>query len=91
MTPSDRARDTAAPLARARGITPEEYDPLAYPALVARVRGEAGPALIVGHSNTVPDIVATLGGTKPGPLAHPDFGDIWTVTPAGTRRGRVEP
>ena len=74
-----RTRQTAGPLAAERGIEVQLYDPRDTPALVARVKAETGPVLVVGHSNTVPDIVEQLGGTRPGPLAHPDFGDIWTV------------
>lgn len=78
-----RTRQTAAPLAARLGLTPIVYDPADTPALVARVRAERGPVLIVGHSNTVPDIVAALGGPRPDPLTHEDFGDIWRVAPDG--------
>jgi hypothetical protein len=40
---------------------------------------EPAPVLIVGHSNTVPDIVAALGGARPGPIGHEDFGDVWKI------------
>ena len=86
-----RTRQTAAPLAARLGLTPIVYDPRDTPALIARVRAGPLPALIVGHSNTVPDIVEQLGGTRPGPLVHADFGDIWVVTPGGTTvRSRIE-
>ncbi len=86
-----RTRQTAAPLAARVGLTPIVYDPADTPALVARVRAGPRPALIVGHSNTVPDIVAQLGGTRPAPLVHADFGDIWVIGPAGeTERLRIE-
>lgn len=86
-----RSRQTAAPLAARLGLTPIVYDPADTPALVARVRAGPRPALIVGHSNTVPDIVEQLGGTRPGPLVHEDFGDIWSVAADGTtRRMRIE-
>lgn len=77
-----RAQQTAAPLAAAYGITPRIYDPANTPALVQMVQAETGGAvLVVGHSNTVPDIVEQLGGTRPAPLTHEDFGDIWHITP----------
>jgi broad specificity phosphatase PhoE len=75
-----RAQQSAAPLATALGITPRIYDPANTPALVAMVKAEPGAVLIVGHSNTVPDIVQQLGGTRPEPIAHDQFGDIWHVT-----------
>ena len=87
-----RTRQTAAPLAARLRLTPIVYDPADTPGLIARVRATPGPVLIVGHSNTVPDIVEQLGGTRPGPLVHEDFGDIWRIGPDGaTARMRVEP
>ena len=85
-----RSRQTAAPLAAALGLTPIVYDPADTPALVARLQSGPWPVLVVGHSNTVPDIVAQLGGTRPAPLSHPDFGDVWRIDAAGvTTRSRV--
>lgn len=86
-----RTRATAAPLANARKLDPIVYNPTNTPALVARVRATRGPVLIVGHSNTVPDIVAALGGERPAPLAHEDFGDLWTVKADKAQRVRIEP
>ena len=74
-----RAQQTAAPLAAALRITPKIYDPANTPALVQMVKAETGTVLIVGHSNTVPDIVQQLGGTRPGPIGETQFGDIWHV------------
>lgn len=74
-----RTRQTAAPLAATLGVTPETYDPKDTPAIVARAKAAGGPVLIVGHSNTVPDIVEQLGGKRPTDLKHEDFGDLWTI------------
>ncbi|HYW16488.1 MAG TPA: phosphoglycerate mutase family protein [Allosphingosinicella sp.] len=79
-----RARETAAPLAARLGLTVKEYDPRDTPGLVARVKAEAGTVLVVGHSNTVPEIVAQLGGARPGDLAEKDYGDIFRVRRGGT-------
>ncbi|HEX8308761.1 MAG TPA: phosphoglycerate mutase family protein [Allosphingosinicella sp.] len=81
-----RARETAAPLAARLGIAVKEYDPRDAPGLLARVKAEPGTVLIVGHSNTVPDIVAGLGGARPADLAETDYGDIFRVR----RDGSVE-
>ena len=74
-----RSQQTAAPLARRLGITPIIYDPTDTPALIASVTKETRTVLIVGHSNTVPDIIERLGGQRPAPLVHEDFGDIWKI------------
>lgn len=87
-----RTRQSAGPLAARLGLPFTLYHPADTPGLVARVRAEPGPVLIVGHSNTVPDIVAALGGERPAPLAHDDFGDIWTVRAGGhTLRQPIAP
>ena len=91
VTDYRRTRQTAAPLAARLGLMPIVYDPADTPGLTARVRAGPLPALIVGHSNTVPDIVEQLGGTRPGPLVHADFGDIWRVGSDGaTVRARID-
>lgn len=86
-----RTRQTAAPLAAERGITPETYDPRDTPAIVARAKAAGVPVLIVGHSNTVPDIVQQLGGERPADLKHEDFGDVWTIRGGKAARDRVDP
>src|SRR5205085_4814136 len=67
VTDFKRSRQTAAPAAARLALNITLYDPRDTPGLIARVRAEPGPVLIVGHSNTVPDIVAALGGTRPAP------------------------
>ena len=79
-----RARETAAPLAAKLALAPKEYDPADTAGLVARVLAESGTVLIVGHSNTVPEIVERLGGERPAELAETDFGTIWRI--AGPER-----
>jgi broad specificity phosphatase PhoE len=86
-----RARETAAPLATQLRLRPKEYDPSDTPALIARVTAETGTVLIVGHSNTVPDIVERLGGARPADIGEADYGDIWHVwgPERKVERGRV--
>ena len=85
-----RSQQTAAPLAARLGLTPILYDPADTPGLVARVRAGPWPVLIVGHSNTVPDIVQQLGGPRPADLTHPDFADVWRIAADGaTVKSRI--
>lgn len=86
-----RTRQSAAPIAAKLGLTPKLYDPADTPGLTARVTAEPGPVLIVGHSNTVPDVIAALGGERPGPLVHADFGDVWTIRGGATLRVKIVP
>ena len=86
-----RARETAAPLAARFGLTPKLYDPANTEALVASIAAEAGSVLVVGHSNTVPDIVERLGGARPQPIQHDQHGDIWIVSgPGNVERATLE-
>jgi len=79
VSSTKRAQQTAAPLAERLKLTPKIYDPRDTPGLIAAVSAETGTVLIVGHSNTVPDIVEKLGGQRPADLTHEDFGDIWHI------------
>ena len=72
-----RAQQTAAQVAARYKIVPRVYDPADTPGLIAALSAVRGTVLVVGHSNTVPDIVERLSGERPGPLVHEDFGDIW--------------
>lgn len=93
VTDTTRSRETAEPLARALGVLPEVYNPADNAALVRRVQSVTGGAvLVVGHSNTVPDIVELLGGARPEPIDDRQFGDIWHISPAtgSTLKLRVE-
>lgn len=91
VTPFARTRASAAPVAAAKGLTRIDYDWTDAARLVAAVRGQPGDVLIVGHSNTVPEIVERFGGTRPAPMVHADFGDLWIVREGMTQRVRIEP
>ena len=80
-----RAYETAAPLARKLRVKVRRYDPANTNALIGRVLRERGPVLVVGHSNTVPEIVERLGGERPAPLAETDYGDVWHLWGAPRR------
>jgi broad specificity phosphatase PhoE len=87
-----RTRLTAEPIARALGLetrvieaTPNTMAPGSagsHPDQVAaRIRQEhaAGTVLVVGHSNTVPAIVAALGGGDVGPIADDVYDNLFIV------------
>ena len=85
-----RARETAAPLAARLGITPIVYDPRDAAALVVEVQKEPAPVLIVGHSNTVPDIVQRLSGRRVDAIGHDAFGDIFQIRGSNVLRRDIE-
>lgn len=65
-----RTRDTAAPLAKLLGIEIELYDPRDLPAIAAQLEAEGGTHLVVGHSNTTPQLVELLGGDGGEPIVE---------------------
>ena len=55
-----RTRDTARPLAIQLGIETSTYDPGNQPLLTGHLLGKQNTALVVGHSNTIPELARML-------------------------------
>lgn len=80
-TPTIRTRQTAQPLAQAAGLPVQDYDPRAPRALVEKVKGLTGPVLVVGHSNTLSELVRLFGG-QPGPeIADNEYDRVYQLIP----------
>ncbi|QQS40426.1 MAG: histidine phosphatase family protein [Acidobacteriota bacterium] len=57
-----RTRDTAAPVAKAEGVEVEKYDPKDLAGFAKKLKETGGRHLVVGHSNTTPELAKLLGG-----------------------------
>ena len=79
-TPTRRAMETAQPLAARLGLTVMPYDPSKPERLAAAVAAMPGAVLVVGHSNTVPDLVARFGGKQAVTLGEEDYGTVFVIT-----------
>lgn len=82
-----RTDQTAAPLAAGLGVEPVPYDAEDLPALADRLKGLTGRHLVVGHSNTTPEVVRLLGG-EPGSAIDASEHDrlyLVTIEPGGVR------
>lgn len=80
-----RTIDTAAPLAKATGVEPVVVPGKETAALVSRLRASA-PAdliLVVGHSNTIPEILAGLGCREVVAISDDRYDDLFVVLPRG--------
>ncbi len=83
-----RTQDTAAPLARARGLTPQVVPirkgelPAHVAEVAAAVQRLSGRVLVVGHSNTVAEIVRALSGRTVDAPCENQYGWIYVVQPA---------
>jgi broad specificity phosphatase PhoE len=84
-TPTTRTRQTAQPLAERSHVTVEIYEPAAPQALVDKVRALDGAVLVVGHSNTVPDLVRRFGGEPGTDIADNEYDRVYQLLPAGGR------
>jgi phosphohistidine phosphatase SixA len=78
---TQRAAQTAAPLAAAIGVEPRVIPAKDYAAMVDEVRRRPGETvLVIGHSNTVPAIVAELGGPQLPDLGEAEFDALFVLT-----------
>jgi broad specificity phosphatase PhoE len=78
-TDTRRTRDSAAPTATKNGLETELYDPADNATLAARIAKKDGSVLVVGHSNTVPGIVATLSGQPQPDMDERRYGDLFII------------
>jgi 2,3-bisphosphoglycerate-dependent phosphoglycerate mutase len=83
VSPTLRTRATAEPLARGAGKEPLSYAAKDYVGLRERIRKEfqGRTVLVVGHSNTVLEILEALGAPRPMPaLADEDYDYLFRVS-----------
>jgi broad specificity phosphatase PhoE len=88
-TDTVRTRSTAEPLARALKLPIKTYDTrdakgtMTADPLLATLRAseKGGVVLVVGHSNTVPDVVKALGCPEEIRIGPDDYGDLFLVVP----------
>lgn len=65
-----RTRQTARPIAQARDLPIIYYDPGDLSAFAAKLRSDRRSALVVGHSNTTPQLAEALGGEAGTPITE---------------------
>ena len=81
-----RTKSTAQPLADDIHVPIETYDPK-DPQFISKLKALNGNTLIIGHSNTVDDLVNELTGKKEIPSDLPDsaYGDLFVIRKKGKR------
>ena len=88
-----RTRETARPTAEALQITPDvvRAGGAQHAQEVARavMAHAGGVVLVVGHSNTVPAIIAALGAPQPPPICDSSYDDVYLLTVRASGPARV--
>jgi phosphohistidine phosphatase SixA len=79
VTEFKRTQETAAPTARTAHISASVLPANDIGALVEKLRASNGNALVVGHTNTIPDLLKALGITTPVSIPEDDYTEIFAV------------
>ena len=74
-----RTRETARPIAKDVGVEPSIYDAGDMAGFAATLRATPGHHLVVGHSNTTPMLVETLGGDPSTPIHDLEYDRLYVV------------
>jgi phosphohistidine phosphatase SixA len=74
-----RTQQTAAPLAKALGLTVTPLPSENHAALVAKLRTSTANSLVVGHGNTMPDVIKALGIQEPVNIPDSDYDNLFVV------------
>jgi broad specificity phosphatase PhoE len=82
VTDTRRTQQTAAPLAARLHLQFRSFSRQTFPALPARMLKEhrGGTVLVVGHSNTMPQLVRELSGKLIEPIPDEDYGEIYVLS-----------
>jgi broad specificity phosphatase PhoE len=74
-----RTQETAAPTATATHVTPAVVAAKDTAALVAKLHQLNGNALVVGHGDTIPNILKALGINSPINIPDADYSELLVV------------
>ena len=74
-----RTQQTAAPLAKALGLTVTTVASKEAGALLQKVETASGNVLVVGHTNTIPDLVRGLGVSTPVTIEESEYDNLFIV------------
>jgi probable phosphoglycerate mutase len=85
-----RTRKTAAPTAEMAGADIEIYDPMALEPFAELLLELETNALVVGHSDTTPDLIELMGGDGGTPIVEAwEYDRVYLVQTAGGRVTRT--
>jgi broad specificity phosphatase PhoE len=80
VTEFKRTQETATPTAEEVNVDPTVVPVNDVSGLVAKLRAVSGNALVVGHGNTIPDLLKSLGIAGPVSIPEDDYSEIFMVS-----------
>ena len=81
VTEFKRTQETAAPTARAAHVNPTVIPANDMASLLQKLRALKGNALVVGHGNTIPDLLKAIGIATPVTIPEDDYTEVFAVLP----------
>ncbi len=79
-TDYQRTRDTIKPLAESIKVEVVLYDPAQLRKFAHQLQQQKGTYVIVGHSNTTPEVTELLSQQRITPMSDDEYSDIYLVT-----------
>lgn len=79
-TATKRTWQTAKPTAALAAVEVQTYDPAKPQTVIDKIKASTAPTLLVGHSNTVPELVKLLGGATVPPIGDEEFDRLYQVS-----------
>jgi phosphohistidine phosphatase SixA len=80
VTEYKRTQQTAEPLVRRGNVNVVLVPTNDTPALITRLKEMRGNALVIGHSNTIPEILKSLGAIDPLTIGDEDYDNLFVLT-----------
>ncbi len=74
-----RTQQTAEPLAHAKGVEVTSIPANETATLVSKLKETKGNALVIGHSNTLPEIIKALGVSDSIAIGDNDYDDLFVI------------
>jgi broad specificity phosphatase PhoE len=79
VTDLKRTQQTAAPLARMLHLDPTIVPAKDSAALITKLRASTSNVLVVGHGNTIPDLIKAFGIATPIQIADSDYDNLFVL------------
>ncbi|HAA19315.1 MAG TPA: hypothetical protein DCR93_17975 [Cytophagales bacterium] len=80
-----RTRETAVPVAVTLGLETQLYDPRNLAPFAEQLLEAGGAHLVVGHSNTTPQLVELLGGTPGTAITEAEYDRLYILSVAANK------